>query len=804
MITDLREALRSLGAAPGFTAVVVLTLALAIGVNATLFSVLYGVLLRPLDYHDPDRLVVLFESNTRLGQEESEVALATWADWRAGTRAFSDLGAWRYRGFTLTAGPDAERISSVEATPSVFATLGVPAILGRTFRPEEETRGHERLAILSYGAWMRRFGGRDDVLGRVLRLDDQPYEIVGVMPQSFQLPAGDRDVELWTPITFDLTSLATRPHRMYSVLGRLRPGVTLDEAREDMGRMSARIAAENPSTNAGWGAKLVPAHEQLVGPVGRTLWMLFGSVVLVLAIACANIANLVLARSSRTVKDFAVRAAFGAGRWALVRRSLAETMVLAAAGGLTGAALALAGIGALRGFVPTTIPRAEAIALNPAVLTFAAVTVVVAGALFGLVPAIRAMRPNVTRVLQDSGRSVQTGRAARRLSDAMVVAEVALALVLVIGAGLLIRSFVRLTSINPGFRTSRVVATDIVLPEIRYPRGPAKSRFFVDLLEEVRRVPGVESAGAVSVLPMSALGNDFSLNFTIMGLESESPSERPRAAYRGVLSGYFETMGIPLVKGRVFNPFDGREDGRKVAVINETLAHRYFPGVDPLTRSVRVPMAGDLEIVGVVGDTRQGGLGETPGPQIYVPYFQLALSEMQIVVLTDRSVAEVTAAMRVAISRQDAQLPIVAVNAIEDLVSASVAQPRFNMALLAGLALSAALLAAVGVYGVVTYSVTRRTGEIGVRMALGADRGLTFREVVRDALRRVMAGVLIGCATAAILGRWLQSLLFGVSPVDVLTYVAGGVALVVIGLAAASLPALRASRIDPVRALRQE
>jgi putative ABC transport system permease protein len=289
-----------------------------------------------------------------------------------------------------------------------------------------------------------------------------------------------------------------------------------------------------------------------------------------------------------------------------------------------------------------------------------------------------------------------------------------------------------------------------------------------------------------------------------MGLESESPSERPRAAYRGVLSGYFETMGIPLVKGRVFNPFDGREDGRKVAVINETLAHRYFPGVDPLTRSVRVPMAGDLEIVGVVGDTRQGGLGEMPGPQIYVPYFQLALSEMQIVVLTGRSVAEVTAAMRVAISRQDAQLPIVAVNAIEDLVSASVAQPRFNMALLAGLGLSAALLAAVGVYGVVTYSVTRRTGEIGVRMALGADRGLTFREVVRGALRRVMAGVLIGCATAAILGRWLQSLLFGVSPVDVLTYVAGGATLVLIGLAAASLPALRASRIDPVRALRQE
>ncbi len=804
MLTDIREALRSLRAAPGFTAVVVLTLALAIGVNATLFSVLYGVLLRPLDYHDPDRLVVLFESNTKLGQEESEVALATWADWRAGTRVFSDLGAWRYRGFTLTGGADAERIPSVEATPSVFATLGVPAILGRIFTPEEETRGHERLAILSHGAWMRRFGGRRDVLGQVLRLDDQPYEIVGVMPESFQFPAGDRDVELWTPITFDLTALATRPHRMYGALGRLRPGVPLDEARRDMAGISARIAAENPATNAGWGAKLVPAHEQVVGPVGRTLWILFGSVVLVLAIACANIANLVLARSSRTVKDFAVRAAFGAGRWALVRRSLAETMLLAGAGGVAGAAIALAGIATLRRFVPPTIPRADSIALDSAVLTFAAVTVVMAGALFGLVPAFRAMRPNVSRVLHESGRSVQGGRAGRRFSDALVVAEVALALVLVIGAGLLIRSFVRLTSTDPGFRTSRVVATDIVLPESRYPRGPAKIQFFSALLEEVKRMPGIEAAGAVSVLPMSALGNDFSLNFTIMGLDSESPSERPRAAYRGVLSGYFETMGIALMKGRVFGPFDGREGERKVAVINETLARRYFPGVDPLTRSVRVPMAGDLEIVGVVGDTRQGSLGETPGPQIYVPYFQLALSEMQIVVLSDLPVAEVTNRMRVAISRQDAQLPIVAVNRIEDLVSASVAQPRFNMALLAGLALSAALLAAVGVYGVVTYSVARRTGEIGVRMALGADRALTFREVVRGALRRVIAGVVIGCAAAAVLGRWLESLLFGVSSVDVVTYAAAGLALVLLGLLAASLPALRASRIDPVRALRQE
>jgi putative ABC transport system permease protein len=803
MRSDLREAFRSLRAAPGFTAVVILTLALAIGVNATLFSVLYGVLLRPLDYADPDRLVALFESNERLGQGEAEVALATWVDWREWNSTFDDLGAWRYRGFTLTGEADPERIASVEVTPSLFSVLGVPARLGRTFLPHEERRGHERLAILSDGAWQRRFGRSPDVLGKSLRLDDQSYEIVGVMPQSFQFPAGDAAVEVWTPLTFDLTALATRPHRMYGVIGRLRPDQTIDRARDDLRRVSARVAAENPTTNEGWGAKLVPAHEQVVGNVRGTLWILFGAVVLVLAIACANIANLVLARSTRTAHDFVIRAAFGAGPWVLVRRSLVETAMLAASGAAVGFGLAWLGIRALRGLVPANVPRADAIGLDPAVLGFTAAIAAVAGVLFGLVPALRAMRPNVLDVLQDSGRGAMSSRGGRRLSDLMVVAEVALALVLVIGAGLLIRSFVRLTATDPGFRTSRVIATDIVLPPTRYPGSAPKTRFFVDLLEQVRTMPGIESAGAVSVLPMSPLGNDFSLDFTIAGLESRSPSERPRAAYRGVLPGYFETMGIQVRRGRVFDAFDGRDTGPRVAVVNETLARRYFDDGDPIDHRVRVPMAGDLQIVGVVADTRQGGLGDTPGPQIYVPYFQLALSEMQIVVLSDLSVADVTTRMRAAIARQDSQLPIVKVSAIEDLVSASVAQPRFNMALLVGLALSAALLAAVGVYGVVTYSVTRRTGEIGIRMALGADPGLTFQDVVFGALRVVGAGVLVGVVAAAVLGRWVQALLFGVSPLDAVTYVAAGLTLVMIGAAAATVPALRASRIDPVRALRE-
>ncbi len=681
--------------------------------------------------------------------------------------------------------------------------LGVPALIGRTFTPDEEGRGHEHVALLSYGAWTRRFGSSRDVIGRTLRLDDEPYEVVGVMPASFQFPANDPSVEVWTPLTFDLTALASRPHRMYRAIGRLRDGVSIDRAREDMRGVAARVERENPATNAGWSAKLVPARDQIAGAAGRTLWVLFGAVALVLLIACANIANLLLARSARTARDFAVRAAFGAGRWALVRRSLVETGALALAGGAGGVLLALAGIGALRGLIPTDVPRAGAIGLDPAVLGFTAGLTLLAGSLFGLVPAMRAMRPGVLDLLQDAGRGAATGRSARRLSNVMVIAEVALALVLVIGAGLLIRSFVRLVSVDPGFRTTRVVATDVVLPDVRYARPVAKRRFFGLLVQQAGEIPGVERAGGVSVLPMSALGNDFSLDFTITGLDTRSPTERPRAAYRGVLAGYFETMGIALRQGRTFNAFDGRDDGQKVAIVNETTARRYFDG-DPLNRVVRLPMAGDLRIVGVVGDTKQSGLGDAAAPQIYVPYYQLALSEMQIVVLTDLPVEDVTAGMRAVIARQDPQLPIVRVSAIEDLISESVAQPRFNMILLTGLALSAVLLAAVGVYGVVTYSVARRTAEIGIRMALGSDPQRTFRAVVFGSTRIVLIGVAVGGGVAFVASRWLEALLYGVPGFDLLTYAVGGAVLSAVGLVAATLPAMRAARIDPVLALRQE
>ncbi len=803
MNSDLRESLRALAAAPGFTAVVVLTLALAIGVNTTIFSVLHGVLLRPLDYAAPERLVSLFESNKPLGQEKSDVALATFLDWRSQTRAFENMGAWRFRGFTLTGDGDPERIVSVEATASALHTLGVSPVLGRLFAKDEESRGHERLALISFGAWQRRFGGRDDVLGRTLRLDDQTFEVVGVMPETFRFPADNAKVEVWSPLTYDLTALASRPHRQYQVIGRLAGGSSIALAREDMARVAARVEADNPSTNAGWGALLVPAREQIVGNIGSTIWILFGAVVLVLLIACANIANLLLARSTRTVRDFAVRAAFGAGRWVLVRRSMVETGMLASTGIAAGLAVAWWGIGTLRSLVPAKVPRGADIGLDATVLAFSAVVGLGSAVLVGLIPALRAMRPNVAGVLQDTGRGGVPSRRSRRVTNAMVVAEVALALVLVIGAGLLVRSFIRLTAVDPGFRTSGVVAVDLVLPNTRYPKAPPKIAFYDALLGELRTLPGIDGVGAVSALPMSPLGIDFSLDFTINGLESTSPTERPRAAYRGVIDGYFEAMGITVREGRTFDAFDGREGGQRVAIVNETLARRYFTGQRALDRVIQVPMAGTHTIVGVVADTRQRGLDDVPAPQVYVPYYQLALTEMHVVLRSAMPAADVTSRVRSVLRRIDPELPIASVSSIEELLSDAVAQPRFNMALLVGLALSAALLAAVGVYGVVTYSVSRRTVEIGVRMALGADPDRTFREVVLGALRVVATGIVIGLGAAAALGRWLESMLFGVSPMDLATYAMAGLAFGLIGLLAASLPARRAARIDPVKALRE-
>ncbi len=803
MIQQLRQALRSLVASPGFSTVVVLTLAIAIGVTTTIFTVVNAVLLRPLPYPAPGELVTLWERNQAEGQDRVETSGLTFLDWQTRASTFASMGAWRYRGFTMTE-DTAERVVSVELTPGVFAALGVPAALGRVFEPSDGRPGGERQLVVSAGAWARRFGRDPQVVGRSVRLDDQSYTVVGVMPAEFQFPPADPAVEFWSPLVLEPGAQPSRPHRMYNAIGRMKPGVSVEQAAADLEAVAAGVAAENPDSQAGWSVTLVPAHEQVVGDAGATLWVLFGAVVLVLLIACANVANLLLARSARASKDFAVRAAFGAGRYALVRRSLVESGLLAALGGGAGVLLAWWGVGALRRIVPAAVPRADEIAVDWTVLGFAVLITAGAGLAFGLVPAWRAMRPNVLEVLQEGGRSALGSHRGRRAANALVVAEVALALVLLVGAGLLVRSFVRLVSVDPGFRTSGVTAIHVALPAARYGPAAAKRQFFADLFDVLHALPGVKSAGAVSALPMSPLGQDFDLPFTVDGLEATSPAERPRANYRGVMAGYFETMGIALQDGRLFTEFDGREDGPRVAIVNETAVRRYFRDTGPLNRVIRMPMAGDLTIVGVVADVRHYGLDGAPEVEVFVPYDQFALSEMQVVVEVDPSAGPIAPAFRTLLAGLDPAVPMGKVSTVEELLSDSIAQPRFNTALLAGLALSAALLAAIGVYGVVTYAVARRTSEIGLRMALGADAAGTFRHVVGGAVRVVAIGVVIGMAGAALLGESLRGLLFGVTPFDPLTFAGAGLAVTAFGALAAAFPARRAARIDPVEALREE
>ncbi|MDQ3440676.1 MAG: ABC transporter permease, partial [Planctomycetota bacterium] len=430
---DFREATRFLATNPGFAAVIVLTLGLAIGVNSTIFSVLNGVLLRPLAYAQPEELVGVWESNVSQGIERSQVATATYLDWRNRSQTFTDIGLFRYRGYTLTGAGEAERLVTVDVTPVTFRVLGVAPLAGRTFTDEEERPENDsRKVVLSHGAWVRRFGSDPNVLGRTLVLDDQPHTVIGIMPREFVFPANDPDVELWSPLTFNLSAMQSRPHRLYQAIGRLAPGATIDTARHEMATMAGIIAQENPESNAQWGVTLVPAHEQVVGKIGDTLWVLFGAVVLVLVIACANIANLLLARSATAAKGFALCAAFGAGRWPLLRRSLVESALLTTAGGIVGLLFAWWGTNALRPLIPANVPRASTIGLDLPVLTFTAVVTIAAGLLVGLVPAWRAMKPNLLDVLQESSRGSTGGRGTRRLSDLMVVAEVGMALMLLV------------------------------------------------------------------------------------------------------------------------------------------------------------------------------------------------------------------------------------------------------------------------------------------------------------------------------------------------------------------------------------
>jgi putative ABC transport system permease protein len=803
MLGDLRHAFRALRRSPGFSVVTVLTLAVGIGVTTTMFSVIDAVLLEPLAFANPGGVMTVWESNPGIGVEQEQVSAGTFVDWRSRTRRFTDLAAYQNDGYVLTGRGEPTQLTGATVTPSLFTILGVPTVLGRTFNDEEGEPGAERVVVLSHGFWQRRFGGEPDVLGTALTLDAEPYTVVGVMPPSFRFPP-DQNLDLWIPLAVPERLIPVRAMRVYNVVGRLESNADPALAQAELAALAREIAAEYPQSNSGWTAAVTPALDQILGDTGTLLLLLTGAAAFVLLIGCANVANLLLARAMRQQGEYAIRATLGARPGHLMRRSLAESLVLVAAGGIVGVLAAVWGVSVLRAVLPADVPRVENIAVDGSVLLFAIGLSLMAGLAFGLAPALQVIRPRLAVLLQGSVTGGVGSRFHRALLGGLVSTEVALALMLLVGSAALVRSLNRLLDVDPGFRTADVVSVALELPETQYRERPRQQQFYNELVDRVAELPGVTEAGAVSALPMSALGTEFDLPFEIPGRDAPTPGERPRAEYRAVIPGYFTTLGIPLRRGRLLDRFD-RNEGRPVMVINESMERTFFSDVDAIGQHLGVPMAGSIEIVGVVGDVKHAGLGEDARPEMFVSYQNFPLREMHVVARTDpESTGTTIRAIREVVRSLDPQLPVAGSAPVADLVSESLTGARFNTVLLAIFSACALLLAAVGIYGIVSYSVEQRTGEIGMRMALGAGPGDTMRLVLRQALGFVAVGSVVGVAGAVVISRWLQGMLFEVSALSPLVVVGVIVFLFGVSIVATGVPTRRAMRIDPVIALRTD
>ena len=799
LLDDVRYAVRSLARQPTFTAVAVLTLVLGIGANTAIFSVIKAVLLNPLPYRDPGRLVVVTEQNP--DGNPDLVAPLTFGDWQAQSRAIPALAAFKQLRYAF-AGTDAPlNVPSVRATPNLFALLGAGAMVGRTFVEEEGRPGSDRVAVLSRAFWQRHFGGEQSAIGRTIQLDAQPYTIVGVMPQEFDFPPGGR-VDVWTPLSFDPNDAhgRSRKARSLSVVGRLADGVPLEQAQREMSLIASRLAAAYPDSNSGWGARIIAAQQQLVTTVKPALLLISGAVVFLLLIVCANVANLILARLSSRRIELAVRAALGAGRWQIIRQVLVESLVLAVTGGVLGLTMAWAGVRFVQSLPEGSLPRMQDVRLDAGVVLFALGASVVVAVVSGVVPALHASRHGL-RDTASAFSSTASGSGVRLLG-ALVVVEVAVALVLLVGAGLMTRSFAELMRVSPGFEPRNLLAVQIYLPQAKYKTAVDRTRFYKAAMHRIASLPGVQSAAGVSALPMYPVGIDFALPFTIEGKAPPANGEEPRADIRIATPGYFETMKIALRSGRTISERD--LPGLPGAmVINETMARRYFAGENPIGRVVVNPH-GRAEVVGVVGDVKHYGLDGEPRAELFMPAWQQPLNGMALVARTASDPQGFVDAIRREILSIDAEQPIYDASAMVDVVARSVFLPRISMLLLGAFALSALLLAVVGIYGVVSYTVAQRTRELGLRMALGADAGATLRLVMGRSLWLIGAGTVFGLLASAAVARVIAGLLYAIGPLDPIVFVSVSLLLAGAALVATFIPARRATRVDPIVALRVE
>ena len=798
LLHDLRYALRTMARNPGFTAVSILALALGIGANSAVFTVVNSVLLEPLRFRDPDQLIVVRERNLKAGFPQFSLSPGNYLDYRDHNHTFSGMAAFGGTGLNMSGGSQPERLRGARVTNNFFSVLGRAPFLGRTFTGQEAQPGSNHVVILSYGLWQRRFGGRD-VLGQTLKLNDELYTVIGVMSADFQFPAR---VEIWTPLAMNLQNWQQRGGHYLGGIGRLKAGSSIAAAQADLNTIAARAEKQFPQSNSGWDTTLQSLQEAVVGRIRPAMLTLTAAVGFVLLIACVNLANLLLSRSATRRREIGIRSSMGAGRGRLIRQFLTESVLLAAIGAAAGLALAWAGTRLLVNLSPNILPRATEIALNGRALAFTAGIAVLTGILFGLAPAIHMAKTDLMAALREGSRGNAIGFRRNRLRSVLVMGEVALALVLLSGAGLLMRSFYRLQSIEPGFDPHGMLTFRTNLPAAKYKGDEPQAAFYRRALERIRALPGVEAAGAAQIFPLA--GDDYILSFEQIGKPPVPVGNEPSAAYYSATPGYFASLRIPIKAGRDFSEHDDAA-APFVAIISESMARQFYAGENPLGQRIQMGNGSKpAEIVGIVGDVRDQQLDSMGRPAVYEPAAQVPFGAMYFGVRTAVDPASLISGVRAVIRGLDPELPLDAVGTVDALVSSSLSQRRFAMLLMAIFAGLALVLAMVGIYGVISYSVTQATQEIGIRMALGARSGDVLRIVFGYAGVLMAAGLALGIVAALATGRLLASQLFEVKPTDPMTYAAVASALLATGMLACTIPALRAMRVDPLVALRNE
>ena len=821
LIQDLRYGLRMLIKRPSFTGIAVIALALGIGANTAIFSVVNAVLLRPLPFNDPDQLMIVKETNLPRGLADMNVSLPDFREWRDGNQVFEHIAAYRNENYNITGTGESERVAGLMTSADLFRLLRVNPIHGRTFSPEDEQFGNHQVVILSYGLWRRRYGGDPGLVGKGITLNGNPFTVIGVMPDGFQYR--NADAALWTPLAFPPgDSNNNRGNHGLEVIARLKRGVSAEQALSDISGITASLE-QKYKENAGVAAAVVSLRKETVGNIETALLVLLGAVGFVLLIACANVANLILARAAVRQKEIAIRTALGASRGRIVRQLLTESILLALTGGILGMLLALWGVDVLIRLSPDQLPRFSEIKVDGSVLGFTLLVSLLTAMVFGLIPAIQTSKPDLNASLKEGSRGSTAGVRGSRVRSALVVAEIAISLVLLVGAGLMINSFARLSSVNPGFNAENVLTMLIALPPARYPesRPDLKSGFFRDVIERVNALPGVQSSAVTSSLPLS--GGSSGKLFTRADRPAPTSIETiPLIQYREISPGYFQTMAIPLETGRFFDERDTL-DAPTVAIVNDTLARRFFPDEDPLGKIVlpgvpeemvppgllppgfRFPR---LKIVGVVGDVRHDGPIEPVRPEVYVPHAQGGVFEtsnvMSLAVRTSGNPLGLAAAIRGQVAQIDRDQPVANITTMEETLAGSLVRPRFSALLLGIFASIALLLAVVGLYGVMSYAVAERSHEIGIRVAMGAQSSDVLKMVVKQGLLMTVTGVSIGLGVALVLTRLMTSLLYEVSATDPLTFAIIPLLLIGVALGACFIPALRATKVDPMVALRYE